>query len=404
MGIMGGSGADMTKLGTIQGRGVGVVRRQPINPRLNLLAWGLLVCTGILVGMGGLVTSHEAGLSVPDWPTSYGYNMFLFPISLWKGGIFYEHTHRLVASLVGLLTVILAIWMWRCDPRSWARRLGWTALGLVVLQGILGGLRVTLLKAQIGIVHAALAQLFFCLVAVIALVTFPHWAKWVNGSGRQLLSRPVRITALLATVFIFGQLLLGAAMRHQHAGLAVPDFPLAYGRLWPASDPVALAQINQSRLDVAGYNPVTANQILLHMLHRIGALVILGGIGGVAWCARRQVGQHAPAARLATTWFGLAIVQACLGALTVWTNKAADMATLHVVGGAFTLATGVGLNLLFWWKTTATAPASGLDPDLAPHAAAFVPVPSLAHSEPILSSLKTAAATPYRTEQPARPS
>jgi cytochrome c oxidase assembly protein subunit 15 len=121
------------------------------NNWLTRFALATAVATLVLIGLGGLVTSHEAGLSVPDWPTTYGYNMFLFPVSKWVGGIFFEHTHRLMASLVGFLTAILAIWLWIKEPRRWMRWLGIAAFFGVVLQGVLGGLRVVKLKDQIGI-------------------------------------------------------------------------------------------------------------------------------------------------------------------------------------------------------------------------------------------------------------
>src|SRR3954470_5051827 len=119
------------------------------NPWLNRFACLTALATLVLVGIGGLVTSHGAGMAVPDWPTTYGYNMFFFPISKWVGGIFYEHTHRLVASGVGFLTVILAACLWLKEERRWLRRLGVIALFAVVLQGVLGGLRVTLIKQEI---------------------------------------------------------------------------------------------------------------------------------------------------------------------------------------------------------------------------------------------------------------
>src|SRR5947199_4489207 len=125
--------------------------------------------TLLLICVGGVVTSNGAGLSVPDWPTSYGYNMFFFPFSKWRiGGIFYEHSHRLVASGVGLLTVGLAVWLWVKEQRRWLRWLGVAAVFGVMLQGLLGGLRVTQLKDEIGIFHAALAQLFFVCLSAIA--------------------------------------------------------------------------------------------------------------------------------------------------------------------------------------------------------------------------------------------
>src|SRR5947207_4121313 len=96
-------------------------------------------CTVLLMLAGSLVTSTGSGLSVPDWPTSYGWSMFTFPMRGMVGGIFYEHGHRLIASGVGFLTVILSIWIWRAEPRRWVRMLGFAALGAVILQGVLGG-------------------------------------------------------------------------------------------------------------------------------------------------------------------------------------------------------------------------------------------------------------------------
>jgi cytochrome c oxidase assembly protein subunit 15 len=119
-------------------------------------------CTVFLVLAGSLVTSTNSGLSVPDWPTSYGWNMFTFPPSKWVGGIFYEHGHRLIASTVGFLTIVLAAWLWREDPRGWMKRLGGAALGAVILQGALGGVTVLFfLPSAVSTAHAALAEIFF---------------------------------------------------------------------------------------------------------------------------------------------------------------------------------------------------------------------------------------------------
>ena len=122
-----------------------------------------------------MVTSKNVGLAVPDWPTTFGYNMFLFPISKWVGGILFEHTHRLMGSLVGFLTIILAVWLWLREDRRWVRSLGVIAVVGVILQGILGGLRVTMMKDQIGIFHACVAQAFLGLLVFIALVTTKFW-------------------------------------------------------------------------------------------------------------------------------------------------------------------------------------------------------------------------------------
>src|ERR1700736_5158920 len=109
---------------------------------LHRFATLVAACTALLVLAGSLVTSTGSGLAVPDWPTSYGWNMFTFPPSKWVGGILYEHGHRLIASTVGFFTIVLAIWLWRAEPRRWMRRLGLAALGAVILQGLLGGLTV----------------------------------------------------------------------------------------------------------------------------------------------------------------------------------------------------------------------------------------------------------------------
>src|ERR1700704_3206655 len=101
---------------------------------LNRFAWLTAIATLLLICSGGMVTSKGVGLAVPDWPTTFGYNMFFFPFSKWIGGIFFEHTHRLIASTVGLLTIILAVWLWRVENRGWLRNLGFAALGVVIFQ------------------------------------------------------------------------------------------------------------------------------------------------------------------------------------------------------------------------------------------------------------------------------
>src|SRR5687768_6562605 len=143
----------------------------------------LLACaTLFLVVAGASVTSNEAGLSVPDWPLSYGKVM-----PEMEGGIFYEHGHRMVATTVGFLTIILAVWLWRADPRPWMKRLGWAALGAVIVQGALGGMTVIfLLPKPVSISHACLAQLFFSTTVAIALFTSPQWQRgpeWVDSAG-----------------------------------------------------------------------------------------------------------------------------------------------------------------------------------------------------------------------------
>src|SRR4051795_3878001 len=146
------------------------------NPWLHRIALLTAAATFPLIFMGGLVTSHGAGMSVPDWPNSYGYNMFLFPPRLWVGGILYEHTHRLMGAIVGLLSIVLVICAWRMESRRWVRWLAYAVLGAVIFQGVLGGLRVVLVKLNLAIVHACVAQAFFCLTAFTCVVTSKWWS------------------------------------------------------------------------------------------------------------------------------------------------------------------------------------------------------------------------------------
>ena len=158
------------------------------NPRdynkwLNRFALITCIATLLLICSGGMVTSKNVGLAVPDWPTTFGYNMFLFPISKWVGGILFEHTHRLMGSLVGFLTIILAVWLWLSDNRRWVRNLGVIAVVGVILQGILGGLRVTMMKDQIGIFHACVAQAFLGLIRASVGRPWPIGSATFNNFG-----------------------------------------------------------------------------------------------------------------------------------------------------------------------------------------------------------------------------
>ncbi|MBA3651045.1 MAG: COX15/CtaA family protein [Chthoniobacterales bacterium] len=308
------------------------------NPFLHRFAWLLVGATLLLICSGGMVTSKGVGLAVPDWPTTFGYNMFFFPVSKWVGGIFFEHTHRLIASVVGFLTIILAVWLWRAKVARWIKTLGWVSLGAVVLQGVLGGLRVTLLKDEIGIFHACLAQAFFGMLVIIALATSRLWPRLARAGA--LPPRSLALFAIVITGIIYGQLGLGAAMRHQHRDLAIMDFPLAYGQIIPATDPATIARINQARNRQA-WSDVSAGQIWLQMAHRFGAAVI-GLTIAWFWVLVRREKPDTPALRtLANLWLGLVIAQIALGAWTIWSNKAADIATAHVAVGAVTFAVGI---------------------------------------------------------------
>jgi heme a synthase len=294
-----------------------------------------------------MVTSKNVGLAVPDWPTTFGYNMFLFPVSKWVGGILFEHTHRLLGSAVGFLTIILAVWLWLREDRKWVRNLGVIALAAVIFQGILGGLRVTMLKDEIGIFHACLAQAFLALLAFLALVTTKFWRALATQPADLGRSTALKTFAVAITIAIYVQLALGATMRHQHRDLAILDFPTANGAWIPDTSGAALAKINAWR-EARALSDVTAFQIWLQMAHRVLALLI--AIGVIAFCVRvrRDAPRIVKLQRLANLWVALVVCQIALGAWTIWSNKAADVATTHVAVGALMLSCGVSISASCW--------------------------------------------------------
>jgi cytochrome c oxidase assembly protein subunit 15 len=308
--------------------------------RAAIHLWAVLtaVLTFVLLCSGGLVTSHGAGMAVPDWPNTFGYNMFLFPISRWVGGIFYEHTHRLIASGVGFMTIILSIALWRVEPRRWVRIFSVCAVAGVCLQGLLGGLRVVLVRDEIGVFHALLAQSFFVAIAILTIVTGRTFIekRWADYEPHPKL----RWWALGATALIFLQLGIGATMRHEHIGLSIPDFPLAYGSWLPDTSEAAMEKINADRLS-AGEMGTTVLQIWIQMAHRILAVLIAFAVLAFSWKARRG----SRAVRLwSLIWIAMILTQIGLGAWTIWSNKAADVATAHTALGALCLLVGALLT------------------------------------------------------------
>jgi cytochrome c oxidase assembly protein subunit 15 len=375
------------------------LREPPHNRGLHLLALLTAATTFPLIFMGGLVTSHDVGLSVPDWPNSYGYNMFLFPVSQWVGGIWYEHVHRLMGTIVGFLSTLLVLQAWgvgarsrvrrwlrgvglvmlvaaaawtvwltvrhawqsraaqgmvgvaglglvlfcaslarRREPRQWVR---WLAVGVllaVIFQGVLGGLRVVLLKLDLAIVHACFAQAFFCLAVLMCVVTSKWWtaAASQRDSGAPAGKALIRLAAI-AWVVIFAQLVVGATMRHYKAGLAIPDLPLAYGKVLPPTSEAALAKVNDVR-SLHWEDPVTITQVWLAFGHRIGAVAV--SVTAV-WLAVRMLRRHQEPGLAWPAWalIVLLITQFTLGVLTVLLKKPADVASAHVAVGALTLGT-----------------------------------------------------------------
>ena len=224
------------------------------NPGLYLWSFLLAFCTLLLVVAGGLVTSRDAGLSVPDWPLSYG--KLMPPM---EGGILYEHGHRMIATTVGILTIVSMIWIFRTESRKWLRWLGVIALVAVIVQGVLGGLTVIyLLPWWISTSHASLAQLFFSTTVAMAVFT----SRWWIGGPSEIAEDPkfpIRILSLAAPCFVLSQLALGAAARHK-----------AIGSIWHISwSPVVTGVIFWVSL-----------RILLHYAGnrelRLGALTLLG--------------------------------------------------------------------------------------------------------------------------------
>jgi cytochrome c oxidase assembly protein subunit 15 len=310
------------------------------NRTLHRVALVVAWATFPLIFIGGLVTSKDAGLSVPDWPNSYGYNMFLFPPRLWAGNIFYEHTHRLYASFVGLLTIVLAVVAWRTERRRrWVRWLGVSALGVVILQGVLGGLRVVLLKLDLAIVHACLAQAFFCLLMLVCVVTSRGGALAESQRGPERADgRKLVRLAVIACVVVYAQLIVGATMRHYRAGLAIPDLPLAYGRVIPPTNHDDLVAAQERVVGEHWWleEPFSVGQVWLAFGHRVGAVLVSIVLIGLAASVFRK---HKRPGLVGQAWTVLALLaaQVTLGVVTVLYKKPADVASTHVAVGALVL-------------------------------------------------------------------
>ena len=286
----------------------------PWRHRLALLT---SVSTLLLIFVGGLVTSTESGLSVPDWPLSYG--MVMPPM---VGGVFYEHGHRMAASFVGFLTLVLALWTWRREARAGVRRLGWLALLAVIVQGLLGGLTVIyLLPTAISVTHACLAQTFFLLTIAMAYGTS---REWLTAPDLVEDRAGVRGAAFFATGVVWLQLFLGALMRHLDAGLAIPDFPLAFGRLLP---------------------PLGDPRVAVHFAHRVGALVVTLAILATSSHVFYHHRGRRELVRPAFLLLMFLSMQVTLGAFVVWSRMDPVINTAHVVNGALVLGTSLVLTL-----------------------------------------------------------
>jgi len=318
-------------------------------PWLHRFACVMVGATLLLICAGGHVKSNEAGLSVPDWPTTFHQNMFTFPLSKWTGGIKWEHSHRLIAATVGLLTIAFAAVLWVYERRAWVRWLGIAALVAVVLQGVLGGLTVIYqLPAPISVAHGCLAQIFFCSTIAIAVFTSKLWLESPRPAANAATPGvPLYRLGLIAVAAIFAQLILGAMMRHTESGLAVPDFPRAYGQWSPSLDPASLARYNADRA-AAQLPPVTRDQIIFHLLHRAGAIVTTAIIALAGVSALSRYSRDPRLANPAVWLLSLTALQIMLGAATVMGRRPPVIATLHVAVGAMVLGFAVLLTLRAW--------------------------------------------------------
>ncbi|HEY5038789.1 MAG TPA: COX15/CtaA family protein [bacterium] len=277
-------------------------------------------CTFVLLLAGALVTSTGSSLAVPDWPLSFG--KFFPPMT---GGVLFEHGHRMVAFTVACLMTGLAFYTQRVEQRAWVKRLAWAALGAVVLQAVLGGVTVLLhLPTQVSVAHAGLAQIFFCLIVTLALVTSKGW---IEEQPHRLTDRrsPIRLWAAWTTALVYLQIVIGAVTRHSGAGLAIPDFPLSFGQILP---------------------PDWSSLIALQFSHtRVGALTILILVTHTSYrvCFHfpEEKGLFWPAAAAGlVVWF-----QCFLGMLIIFTQKAIVPTSVHVVIGGALLASMLVLTL-----------------------------------------------------------
>ena len=288
-----------------------------VNVWLSRYAKLIVATTFCLIFLGGMVTSLDAGLSVPDWPTSFGYNMFTFPISRWKGLVFWEHTHRLVASVLGMLIIALTIWVFKADRRSSVRKLSVAALILVIIQGLMGGFRVTEISTTLAIIHGVTAQAFFCLLILLAATLSPAWSKPLEGSSTQARVFGWRRWGWVLVISLFIQLILGAMMRHWHAGLAIPTFPLTpQGTFFPVA--------HDKMVDI-------------HFSHRFWAIIVTVIAAVTCVKALRSSGGEERIQLPAVAILFLILVQILLGASVIWLGRAPIPTSLHVVNGALIL-------------------------------------------------------------------
>lgn len=294
----------------------------------------LCLCTFYLLFAGALVTSHGAGLAVPDWPTTFGENMFLYPPSKWEGGIFFEHSHRLIASGVGFLTVVLVVWILRVETRRWVRNLSLAALVAVCLQGVLGGATVLLnLPDATSVAHGVLGQTFFVLTIILAYSQSKELSERTDLAREQRVA-PYYKMALIGAGLVYMQLIVGAVMRHSDSGLAILDFPTMGGSYLPDFSDDFMANLNQMRVERGLAPDLSTTQVFLHLLHRIFAFLVLGHFIGMLIKALKRYGTDKLLIRSFTYLTPIVMLQIALGIMAVLSIKDPYITSYHVIGGA----------------------------------------------------------------------
>ncbi len=320
------------------------------------LHWFAIVTAVVAVGLivaGALVTSTKSGDAVPDWPLSYG---TLAPPMI--GGILYEHSHRLVAGLTGILITVLTIWLWRKYPSQKLRWLGVAAFVAVVFQAVLGGLRVLVVSTAsvqnaavavtgissietnrliIAIIHGCLAQSILALLFAIVLFTSRSWLQEGVTAFPREIPQQLRWLSITMLGVVFVQLILGAVVRHTNAGLSIPDFPLAFGRLIP---PFGNLPVNPRMPHPFSHHEYVV-KVALHFAHRLVGFGILGFIIYLFLKYRSlpRLGKYIKNVS------GLIVLQIFLGGLNIWTGISVFSTVLHVVTGSLILAGSVILVL-----------------------------------------------------------
>ncbi|WP_428390098.1 COX15/CtaA family protein [Mucisphaera sp.] len=324
--------------------------RAPYRRTLHALAILLALSTFTLIGFGGHVTSLDAGLAVPDWPGTFGYNMFLAPLEVWfyDVGTFWEHAHRLIGSWVGFLTLLLGTGLAIWAPKPWLRWLGIPMIILVIIQGLMGGFRVTEESQILAAVHGVVGQVFFAIVIFVIVATGGLWTRATirEKAKRTLGGRLTTYACWSVVAVLFVQLALGASIRHFDAERAIPDAPLSYGSLVPP--------MNQQQLDTAILNlpenlidrvPIdtTAGKVHLHFTHRAWAIVVILVTALAGWLVLTQMAGRGEVLVPLINVVALMAAQVMLGIMTVWAEIHPTFATMHQSLGALLLAATVWL-------------------------------------------------------------